>query len=102
MQAIMGLACHGLGTNFGPSCKCVWDHCPAGRCCPGGPVINCKAALQVILQDLDVKVSIHPPINLASISNLLEQHTAPNHQISSSKLQASFCQSIIQPVWGHF
>ena len=33
VQAIIGLLYHGLGTNFGPSCKCVWDHCPAGRWC---------------------------------------------------------------------
>ena len=49
----------------------------------GGPVIKCKAVLQVILQNHDLNVPIHPPINLASISNLLGQHTAPNHQISS-------------------
>ena len=35
-----------------------------------GPVMKYKAALQVLLQNLDVKVPIHPPINLASISNL--------------------------------
>ena len=62
----------------------------------GGLVIKCKAALQVILQNLDLKVSIHPPINLASISNPLPQHTPPNHQRSSSKLQGSFHQSITQ------
>ena len=68
----------------------------------GDLVIKCKAALQIILQNLDVKVPIHLPINLASISNLLEQHIAPNYLISSFKLQVSFCQSIIQPIWGHF
>ena len=36
VQAIVRPPYHGLGTNFGPSCKCVWDHCPAGRWCPGG------------------------------------------------------------------
>ena len=55
-----------------------------------GPAIKCKAVLQIILQNLDVKVPIHPPINLASISNLLEQHTAPNHQISFSKASSIF------------
>ena len=36
VQAIIGLPYHGLETNFGPSCKCVWDYCPVGRWCPGG------------------------------------------------------------------
>ena len=46
----------------------------------GGLVIQCKAALQIILQNLDVKVPIHPPINLASLSNPPPWYTAPNHQ----------------------
>ena len=62
----------------------------------GALVIKCKAALQVTLQNLAVKVPIHPPINLESISNLLPQHTTPNHQRASSKLQGSFHQSITQ------
>ena len=62
----------------------------------GGLVIKCKAALQVTLQNLDVKVPIHPPINLASISNPILQHTAPNHQRASFKLQGSFHQFITQ------
>ena len=41
----------------------------------GGLFIKCKAALQVTLQNLNVKVPIRPPINLVSISNPLPQHT---------------------------
>ena len=97
VQAIIGLAYHGLRINFGP-CASVFGIIVLLEEDALGPVIKCKAALQVILQNLNVKDPINPPINPASISNLLEQHTAPNHQISSSKLQASFCQSNIQPV----
>ena len=62
----------------------------------GGLVIKCKTAFQVILQSIDVNVPIHPPINLACISNPLPQHTAPNYQRSSTKLQGSFHQSTTQ------
>ena len=55
----------------------------------GGLVIKCKTTLQV-LQNLNVKVPIHPPINLASIVNPLAQLTPSNHQIFSTKLQVSF------------
>ena len=31
VQAIIGPPYHSLGTIFGPSCKCVCNHYPAGR-----------------------------------------------------------------------
>ncbi|KAI9571215.1 hypothetical protein HD554DRAFT_2017383 [Boletus coccyginus] len=49
---------------------------------------------QFILQNLKVKVPIHPTINLGSIANSLPSHTAPHHQRTSSKLHCTFHQPI--------
>jgi hypothetical protein len=45
------------------------------------------AFLKVLLQDLEVEVPIHPPINFACILNTIPQHAAPHHQRSTTKLQ---------------
>src|SRR5215471_17420893 len=45
------------------------------------PIIA-KAGLKVLLQNLDVKVPIHPPINLAGIARSIPQHAAPDHHRS--------------------
>ena len=67
-----------------------------------GPVIKCKANFQVILQNIEGNIPIHPSINLASISKPLLYHTAPNYQRYTSKLQGSFHQFITQTLSGLF
>src|ERR1700761_7191847 len=52
---------------------------------------------QFILQNLKVKVTVHPAINLGSIPNSLPSHTPPNHDRTSSKLGCSLNQPITQP-----
>src|SRR5277367_5390103 len=55
-----------------------------------------EAFLKVLLQNLDVKIPIHPPINPASISNSIPQHAAPDHHRFSSKLLSPLNQPVIQ------
>src|SRR5215471_10001124 len=58
--------------------------------------IEGKTFLEFILQDLGVKLPIHPPINLACISHPLPQHTAPHHQRPTPKLNSLLHQPITQ------
>ena len=58
--------------------------------------IESKAFLKLILQDLGIKLPIHPSINLACIPNTIPQHTPPHHQRSTSKLGSLLHQPITQ------
>src|SRR5882724_11681200 len=51
-----------------------------------------QAILQVLLHNAHIKVCIHPSINPACKSNTFPAHTAPHHQVSSSKLDCSIHQ----------
>src|SRR5450432_2931660 len=62
----------------------------------GGFVVEVDAGLKIVLQDLDVEVSIHPPINFDCISSPLPHHTAPHHHRSTTKLQCPLHQPITQ------
>ncbi|KZT01663.1 uncharacterized protein LAESUDRAFT_795612, partial [Laetiporus sulphureus 93-53] len=55
-----------------------------------------QAILQLILQNADIKVCIHPAINLAGIPHTIPAHTAPHHQGSTSKLLGPFHQPITE------
>jgi len=55
-----------------------------------------QCLLKLILQNLKVKVPIHPTINLDSIANTLPSHATPHHQGTTSKLQSSLYQPIIE------
>src|SRR6266487_1973160 len=57
------------------------------------PIIA-EAGLKIFLQNLDVKVPIHSPINLAGIPNSIPQHAAPDHHRSSPKLLSPLNQPI--------
>ena len=64
-----------------------------------GLVPSCQvhgAILQLILQNLKVKVTVHPTINLGSIPNPLPSHTPSNHDGPFSKLDCSHSQPITQ------
>ena len=52
-------------------------------------VVKLQAWLKVILQNLSVEVNIHPPINPSSKSRPFPQHTAPNHEWSTTKFLCS-------------
>ena len=52
--------------------------------------------LEFILQNADIKVSIHPSINPGGIANALPTHTAPNHQETPSKLDCALNQSVTE------
>src|SRR5437660_7468494 len=60
-------------------------------------VIKIQSLLQLLLQNLDIKLSIHPTINLACHSNLFSSNTAPHHDRSSFKLHSSLHQPTIIP-----
>src|ERR1700683_4111636 len=49
-----------------------------------------------ILQDGLVELPIHPPLNLGCIANPIPAHTAPQHQIPTSKLNCHLHQPITQ------
>src|SRR3954452_19984036 len=55
-----------------------------------------QALLKVIIQNLSVKVRIHPPFNPAHVSWSLPQHTAPYHHRTSSKLICPLNQPITE------
>ena len=55
-----------------------------------------QGLLEFILQNLQIQVSIHPTINLASHSNPFQSHTTPHHQASSTKLYCPLHQPITQ------
>ena len=61
-----------------------------------GFVIKFQAGLKIIIQNADIEVCIHLPINLACKAHSIPQHTAPHHQRTSSKLQCTFHQPITQ------
>src|SRR3981189_1382446 len=64
----------------------------------GIETITLQAILKFILQNLKVKVPIHPTINLSSISNSIPAHTPPYHHRTSSKLNSSFHQPVTKPL----
>ena len=51
-----------------------------------------QCLLKLILQNLKVKVPIHPTIHLDSIANTLPSHATPHHEGTTSKLQSSLYQ----------
>src|SRR5215471_15044982 len=55
-----------------------------------------KAGLKVLFQNLEIKIPIHPPINLAGIARSIPQHAAPDHCRSPPKLLSTLHQPIIQ------
>src|SRR5229473_3700394 len=61
-----------------------------------GFAIVFNSALNFFIQDLDIKIPIHPSINLASMSNTLPCHTAPHHYRSSTKLLSPLYQPVTQ------
>ena len=50
--------------------------------------------LEFILQNANIKVSIHPALNPSGIANSFPTHTAPHHQGSTSKLDSGLNQSV--------
>jgi len=59
-----------------------------------GFVVKLDTFLELFIQKLDGKVSIHPPINPASISHPFPHHTALYHHRSSTKPPGSLHQPI--------
>ncbi|KAI6158815.1 hypothetical protein EDD17DRAFT_1763307 [Pisolithus thermaeus] len=59
--------------------------------------IMLQSLLKLFLQNLKVKVPIHPTINLGSIANTLPSHATPHHQRTPSKLESPLYQPIIEP-----
>src|SRR4029078_4920078 len=55
-----------------------------------------QAILEIILHDLHIEWTIHPSINLDSISNSIPEHTPPYHHCSPSKLDTRLYQPITQ------
>ena len=54
--------------------------------------------LKFILQNADIKVSIHPALNSSGIANSFPAHIAPHHQGSPSKLNSGLNQSFTKPL----
>ena len=50
--------------------------------------------LKLILQNANIKVSIHPALNPGGIANSFPTHTPPHHQGSPSKLDSGLNQSV--------
>ena len=55
-----------------------------------------QGILELLLQNLDIEVSIHPTINLTSQSNTIPCHTPQHHQRSSIKLLSSLYQPVTE------
>src|SRR3979490_2053458 len=55
-----------------------------------------QASWKIFIQNLSVQLPIHPPINFDSISRSFPQHTTPHYHRTSTKLQCSLNQPIIQ------
>jgi len=54
--------------------------------------------LELIIQNANIKVSIHPSINPSGIANSFLAHTAPHHQGSLFKLDSGLNQSFTKPL----
>jgi hypothetical protein len=54
--------------------------------------------LEFILQNADIKVSIHPALNPSGITNSFLAHTASHHQGSPSQLDSGLNQSFTKPL----
>src|SRR5260370_27556666 len=70
-----------------------------------GFAIILEGSLEIILHNLAVEVSIHPPINLACISWPFPGHTAPHHKCTTTKLLAPFHEVVRaspSPLHTHF
>src|SRR6266852_1862966 len=91
-----GLENHGLQTKSWPSCWYAWDHFLLEDDVGGGFVEIFKAVLKIIIQNADVEVSIHSPINLACIAHTIPQHTTPHHHGTTPKLECTLHQPITQ------
>src|SRR6266487_4292313 len=52
--------------------------------------------LNIFLQNLDVEIPIHPPINFSGMPNSIPKHAAPHHQRSTTKLLSHLNQPITQ------
>src|SRR6266851_3872223 len=50
--------------------------------------------LELIIQNANIKVSIHPALNPGGIANSFQTHTAPHHQGPPSKLNSGLNQSV--------
>src|SRR5262245_13201637 len=55
-----------------------------------------NAGLKILLQNLGIKLPIHPPINPACKTRSFPQHASPDHQVSSTKLYSSLHQPLTQ------
>ena len=53
---------------------------------------------QLILQNLKVKVAVHPAINLGGKTSSLSSHAPPNHNRSTFELNCSLYLPIIKPL----
>ena len=53
---------------------------------------------QLILQNLKVKVAVHPAINLGGKTSSLSSHAPPNHDRSTFELNCSLYLPIIKPL----
>ena len=51
---------------------------------------------QIILQNVHIELTIHPPINPAHFSNPIPWHTPPEHDMTTSKLDCTFYQPVIK------
>src|SRR3979490_1745774 len=52
----------------------------------------------MIIQNLHILLSIHPPLNLSKFSHTIPAHTAPYHDVPTPKLHSSLYLPLNQPI----